>query len=224
MRICPPAVSFVVLSILVLGCSQKAPPPAVDLAELTKPKAPTLDSELDKIAADSSQSDQQALEKMGQVLTQRTAEFNLLDAMPEGVQLEENDGSWNIELKLWDVAAPIGLASPEQAARAIAKTSKLTKTMLASELASLLQAGGKRHLTTVRASVYTHNKKQAAEAEPFLAYRVLANVADAQKIESWWLGPPLTYPRQPPDEAARNKLESEMWTVEVDEYPNLHIK
>jgi len=213
-------VGFAVGSMLALGCSSKAPTPAP--AAPKEPPPPTASAELGKVSADKSLTDEQSLKKMGQILTERAKELNVLEPTGEGARLEQNDEGWLLEMDLLDVQAPLGLASPQQAAVLVARTAKLTKSILLGELIDLLEAGGKRHLTAVRASVFTRVKKRDGEPEQVLAFRVLATVADAKKLVIYRFWPLDVPPGEPRDEAARSKLESEMWTVEADEYANLY--
>jgi len=210
--------AVVALSALAIGCSGSSPAP-VPLA--AAPKSPTLYSTLAAIGSDSSLTDEQALTKMGQVFTQRSKEFHLLEPIRDGVRIAEDQGGWLVEINLRAWESPTDPVSLERSAIAIAQTAKLTVEELAHEMSDLLHAGEMRHLTGVRASLFKRVEQQDGTSDEVLKFRARAAPTNAMKLARWYVWPGAEPPGKPRDEAARKQLESEMWTVEVNEFPNV---
>jgi hypothetical protein len=220
-----PLVVFITGAVWLAGCGQKA-----DTNPAPGPATPAKEKLIDVLGAINAEpglTDEQALQKYCQAISTRGKELLLLDPMPEGAKLVPADGGgWTIEAHVRDRNEVTTYGTAAQAEMWAEQQTLATKKGMASLATDLLEKGKAKSLKAVRISAYTPVKVKAKagkdEEKTILAYRVRATQADHDKIIGWWLWPNFRPPGY--GGANKDKLEADMWTVEVNEYPKIHAK
>lgn len=220
-----PLVLFMTCAVWLAGCGQKPSPTPAE----TAPAKEKLVDVLGAINAEPGLSDEQALQKYCQATSTRGKELLLLDPTKEGAKLVPADGGgWTIEVHVQDRNTVTSYGTEAQAEMWAEQQTLATKKGMAALAVDLLDKGKAKSLKAVRISAYTPVKVKTPagkdEEKTVLAYRVRATPADHDKIIGWWLWPNFRPPGYEGGGDAKDRLEKDMWTVEVNEYPKIHPK